>query len=45
MARKSPVAIWITKQIPRSEPKFHQDEMFGGVGRSMNEWLTIFSSG
>lgn len=31
--------------MPRRDPKFHQAEMFGGVGRSINELFTIFSSG
>lgn len=31
--------------MPSNEPKFHQAEMFGGVGRSIRELLTIFSRG
>ena len=31
--------------MPRREPKFHQAEMFGGVGRSIREALIIFSRG
>lgn len=31
--------------MPKSEPKFHQEEMLGGVGRSMNDSLMIFVSG
>lgn len=45
MARNNPVRIWIIKQRPSREPKFHHDEMFDGAGRSMNEWLMIFISG
>lgn len=37
MARNKPVRIWITRQIPSSEPKFHQAVMLDGAGRSMNE--------
>lgn len=45
MARKSPVRICIARQAPRIEPKFHQEEIFEGVGRSMNESLRILSRG
>ena len=45
MASRSPVTIWVIRQIPSSEPKFHQVEMFDGVGRSIRESLTIFISG
>lgn len=45
MANNKPVVIWIIRQVPRSEPKFHQEEMLDGVGRSMNELLIIFASG
>lgn len=31
--------------MPRRDPKFHQIEMFDGVGRSIRESLTIFSRG
>lgn len=37
--------ICVTRQIPRRDPKFHQIEMFDGVGRSIKESLMIFSSG
>lgn len=33
------------RQMPRSDPKFHQAEMLGGVGKSIKELLIIFSSG
>ena len=39
------MSIWIIRQIPSREPKFHHDEMLDGAGRSMKEWLIIFSSG
>lgn len=45
MARNSPVKICKARQIPRRDPKFHHAEMLEGVGRSMNESLTIFSRG
>lgn len=45
MARNNPVTIWMARQIPRSEPKFHHEEMLDGVGRSMRESLMIFSKG
>ena len=31
--------------MPRRDPKFHHDEMFDGVGRSINALFTIFISG
>lgn len=37
--------ICVTKQIPRRDPKFHQIEMFDGVGRSIRESLMIFRRG
>lgn len=37
--------ICVARQIPRRDPKFHQIEMFDGVGRSIRESLMIFSSG
>lgn len=33
------------RQRPSKEPKFHHEEMFDGVGRSMNALLMIFISG
>lgn len=33
------------RQIPSKEPKFHQDEIFDGVGRSINALFTIFING
>lgn len=35
--------IWIIRQIPNREPKFHHDEILDGAGKSMNEWLIILS--
>lgn len=31
--------------MPRRDPKFHQAEMFDGVGRSIRELLIIFRRG
>jgi hypothetical protein len=45
MAKNRPVIIWIIKQIPRSDPKFHHDLMLVGVGRSIRAPLAIFISG
>lgn len=33
------------RQTPNREPKFHQDEILEGAGKSMNEWLIILISG
>lgn len=45
MARNRPVRTCRIKQIPSKDPKFHHAEMLGGVGRSMNDLLTILISG
>lgn len=37
--------IWMTKQRPSREPKFHQTEMLEGAGRSTNASFAIFRSG
>lgn len=37
--------IWVIRQIPRRDPKFHQAEMFEGEGRSIRELLMILSRG
>lgn len=37
--------ICVPRQMPRRDPKFHQAEMFDGVGRSINELLIIFRMG
>lgn len=37
--------ICVIRQTPRRDPKFHQIEMFDGVGRSIRELLMIFSRG
>lgn len=45
MARNRPVKIWIIRQSPSSEPKFHQVEMLMGAGRSIRAWLIILNRG
>lgn len=45
MASSRPVMICVIKHRPNREPKFHQVEMFDGVGRSTRESLMIFSRG
>lgn len=37
--------VWIMRQRPSNDPKFHQAEMFDGVGRSINEELMILMIG
>ena len=45
MARNSPVRICRTRHTPKREPRFHQAEMLDGVGRSINDSLTILMRG
>lgn len=45
MARKRPVRIWVARQRPNREPKFHQTEMFEGAGRSTSALFAIFRRG
>jgi hypothetical protein len=45
IARNSPVRIWVMRQIPNRDPKFHQELMLEGVGRSVREELMIFKIG
>lgn len=37
--------ICVIRHNPSREPKFHQAEMFEGVGRSITMSFTIFSRG
>lgn len=37
--------IWIAKQTPKRDPKFHQEEILDGAGRSTNASLIILNSG
>ena len=43
--QKSPVKIWIIKQSPKRDPKFHMDEILAGVGSFTTELSKIFSKG
>ena len=45
MARNNPVTICATKQIPRSDPKFHRLLNFDGVGKSTRELFAILYNG
>lgn len=45
MASSNPVRIWVIRQIPSKDPKFHQAEMFEGEGRSIRELLMILRRG
>lgn len=45
MAKNNPVTSWMIRQVPKSDPKFHQAEMLGGVGRSIRELFTILIRG
>lgn len=45
MARNNPVRICAIRHSPNSEPKFHQAEIFEGVGRSITMSLVIFIRG
>lgn len=37
--------IWIIKQRPNKEPKFHQAEILDGAGKSTNALLAILNNG
>lgn len=37
--------ICVARQMPRRDPKFHQAEMFDGVGRSIRASLMVLSNG
>tara|TARA_B110000881_G_scaffold106479_1_gene93407 strand:+ start:9771 stop:10028 length:258 start_codon:yes stop_codon:yes gene_type:complete len=45
MARNIPVTICIIRQIPISDPNFHQAERFLGEGKSQRELLAILITG
>jgi hypothetical protein len=45
MAKNSPVAIWVTKHNPRSDPNPHQLEMLAGAGKSIKALLIILIKG
>lgn len=35
------MTIWVIRQMPSRDPKFHQVEMFDGAGRSIRASLMI----
>jgi len=41
MARNRPVKIWVIRQRPSRDPKFHQAERFLGEGRSTRAELAM----
>lgn len=45
IARNNPVSICAARQTPKKDPKFHQEEIFDGAGKSMNASLTILTRG
>jgi hypothetical protein len=45
MARNNPVTICATRQIPSSDPKFHQPLIVDGVGRSTRASFSILNRG
>lgn len=45
MARKIPVATWITRHSPSNEPKFQASDRLFGAGRSTSDLLIAFASG
>ena len=45
IARNSPVTICATKQIPNSDPKFHQPLIVNGVGKSTRASFGILNKG
>lgn len=44
-ARNRPEIIWVIRQIPDNDPKFHHKEILEGVGNSTSELLIIFKRG
>ena len=45
MAKNKPVRICTPKHKPRRDPKFHIAEILAGVGSSIKDPDTIFSTG
>lgn len=45
MAKNSPVRICTIKHNPNKDPKFHQEEILIGAGRSTNALLAILNNG
>jgi len=45
IARNNPVMICSTRQIPNSDPKFHQPLIVDGVGKSTRALFAILNKG
>jgi hypothetical protein len=45
MARNNPVTICVTKQIPNSDTKFHQNLIIDGFGKSTRASFAILHKG
>ena len=44
MAKNIPVNIWIPRQTPNKDPKFHKYDKFTGAGKSLKE-LNVANKG
>jgi len=45
IAKNKPVIIWVIRHTPSRDPKFHQELILEGVGRSLREELIILKIG
>lgn len=45
MARKMPVAVWVTRHSPRRDPKFQKCDKLLGAGKSIIELFAILRIG
>jgi len=45
MAKNNPVTICATRQMPRSDPKFHHPLIVDGVGKSAKALFAILNKG
>ena len=45
MARNNPVVICVTRQIPNSDPKFHQRLIVDGIGKFTRTSFAILNKG
>ena len=45
IARKIPVAVWVTKHNPNKDPKFQKWDKLLGAGKSIMELFAIFRMG
>lgn len=41
IAKNKPEAIWVAKQMPSKEPKFHIYEILDGVGKLINGFINF----